>query len=137
MHLSALDGDQKTLRALRDVHRRPSSVKDWVAIRDMPTSVASTVVAYGTIRLGARSPLTQSQLYKLDNILAAIAVSLAAPPFRNMPMATVQHLNLQRRPNQANHAALRGVVINTLYILSNTNAFYSARFAVRRLKNLF
>src|SRR5471032_485250 len=141
MHLSALDGDQKTLRALRDVHRRPSSVKDWVAIRDMPTSVASTVVAYGTIRLGARSPLTQSQLYKLDNILAAIVLSIAesfaAPPFRNMSMATAQHLNLQRPPSQANHTPLRDVVINTLYILSNTNALYVGRFAVRRLKNLF
>jgi hypothetical protein len=98
-------------------------------------------VAYGTIRLGAPSPLTQSQLYKLDNILAAIVLSIAesfaATPFRNMPRATVQHLHLQRPPSQANRAALRGVVINTLYILSNTNSFYSGRFAVRRLKNLF
>ncbi|MEY2537389.1 MAG: hypothetical protein QOG67_1129 [Verrucomicrobiota bacterium] len=56
------------------------------------------------------------------------------PRFRKIPLATMQPRNVgDRRPSQPR--SLRGVVINTLYILSNTNALSGGHLAVCRHKN--
>ena len=68
--------------------------------------------------------------------VSSFAASMSAPPFQEIPSATVRSPNTSLAYRQAK-GAIQHVVFNTLYILSNTNVQYSGRFTVRRLKNLF
>jgi hypothetical protein len=61
---------------------------------------------------------------------------MGGSPFPEIPSASVMSPNTSVAYRQA-QGAIQDVVFNTFYILSNTNALYGGRFAVRRLKNLF
>ena len=67
--------------------------------------------------------------------VSSFAASMSAPLFREIPSATLMSLNTSAPYGQA-RGAIQDVVINTLYILSDTNIQYSERFTVRGLKNL-
>ena len=60
---------------------------------------------------------------------------MSAPLFQEIPSAPV--MSLTSAPYGQARGTIQDVVINTLYILSNTNIQYSGRFAVRGLKNPF
>jgi hypothetical protein len=68
--------------------------------------------------------------------VSSFTASMFAPLFRKIPSATVVSPNTSAVYRQAK-GAIQDVVFNTLYILSNTNIHYSARFNVRGPKNLF
>jgi len=68
--------------------------------------------------------------------VSSFTASTSDPLFREIPSAPVMSPNTSAAYRQAK-GAIRDVVFNTLYILSNTNVQYSGRFTVRGLKNLF
>jgi hypothetical protein len=65
--------------------------------------------------------------------VSSFAASMSAPLFREIPSATLMSLNTSA-PYGQTKSVIQDVVINTFYILSNTNLQYGGRFTVRGLK---